>query len=596
MWKILTVVVSLMVVTSGCGDGSNGDGSSRRVTFLHFNDLHAHLTPHWDRVRDTSAASGERVVRRGGLARLATLIKEQRADAPASVLMNIGDTYHGGVEALYTVGNAIVAPVEALGIDVGVPGNWDFAFGPSITRRRYTGESVAGLLPPFAGEVLGPGFPNLAANVTVTLPEERAGEPFLPATMTLDVGGVLVGFIGLTSDIVPMMFKQLAVGFDFAQGEERHRALVDEHAAALRAAGAEIVVVMSELGIHKDYRLAQIIAPGAVDVIFSAHTHEVTEEPLASRSGALVVEAGNDGYLGRMDLTVRDGVVVEKRWELIPVSDEIPEDPAMKALVDAARAPFLAADVDLGLAVPVTAQRLTEPIDSVVGHADFALDRRDALESSFNDLVTDAFRRSSGTDVAFSPGFRFDAVVAEPGRMLEDNTVAMGEITLEDVYRFFPVSYSMATGETTVDTLEGVLEDLLANVYSEDAFIQGGGWVDGFSGIRASVDLDGADGDRVRDFAVLSGGEVLTGTDVVTVTGCIRPLERPGVLCSHSGFADVRPLINEESGKAWAPVDLFIHGLDLFALLPRRDITELSGRRSWPEAPFVQPLRLTSST
>ncbi len=567
------------------------------MTFLHFNDLHAHLTPHWDRVPDEApgaAPESTDLQRRGGLARLATLVKKLRSETPASVLMNVGDTFHGGVEALYTVGNAIVAPVNALGVDVGVPGNWDFAFGPSITRRRFGGETVAGLLPPFAGDVLQPSYPNLAANVTVTLPAERDGEPFLPPTMTLELGGVLVGFIGLTSDIVPMMFEQLAVGFEFAQGEEAHRALIDRHASALRAAGAEIVVVMSELGIHKDYRLAQILAPDAVDVIFSAHTHEVTTEPLTSRSGALVVEAGNDGYLGRMDITLRDGAVVERRWELTPITVDIPEDAAMKALVDAARAPFLASSLDLGLAVPVTAQRLTGPIDTVVGHANFALDRRAALESSFNDIATDVFHDISGTDVAITPGFRFDAVVPEPGSLLEDNTVAMGEITLEDVYRFFPVSYSMATGETTVDVLEGVLEELLGNVYSEDAFSQAGGWVDGFSGVRASVDLESGDGDRVRDFAVVSGEEVLTGTDMVTVTGCIRPLERPGVLCSHTGFSNVTPLVNEESGLVWTPVDLFIHGLGIDDQIPRRDIVDMSGRPTWPENPFVQPLRLSN--
>ena len=77
------------------------------------------------------------MVERGGLARLATLIKKIRSENPNSVLMNIGDTYHGGVEGLFTNGNAIVDPVNALGIDVGVPGNWDYAYGPGVFRLRY---------------------------------------------------------------------------------------------------------------------------------------------------------------------------------------------------------------------------------------------------------------------------------------------------------------------------------------------------------------------------------------------------------------------------------------------------------------------------
>lgn len=97
------------------------------------------------------------------------------------------------------------------------------------------------------------------------------------------------------------------------------------------------------------------------------------------------------------------------------------------------------------------------------------------------------FREVSETDVVISPGFRFDAIVSEPGLIYEDNTVAMGNITLEVVFRFFPAPYSIATGEASVDVVQGILEDLLTNVYSPTAFSQSGGWVDGFSGVQTSI-------------------------------------------------------------------------------------------------------------
>ena len=95
----------------------------------------------------------------------------------------------------------------------------------------------------------------------------------------------------------------LAVGFTFLQGQAAYEDLINTATRELRAEGVDLVVVMSELGLHRDYQLANHIDPG-VDVFFSAHTHEVTTEPLVSASGALVVEAGNDGYLGRMTVTV----------------------------------------------------------------------------------------------------------------------------------------------------------------------------------------------------------------------------------------------------------------------------------------------------
>jgi uncharacterized membrane protein YedE/YeeE len=120
---------------------------TRTVSFIHLNDLHANLVPHLDLVRVPSHGdqpAHTRVVERGGVARIATLVRRIRRDSPHSVLMNVGDTYHGGVEALYTRGNAIVPAVNALSVDIGVPGNWDFAYGAVTTRLRYAAEASWG--------------------------------------------------------------------------------------------------------------------------------------------------------------------------------------------------------------------------------------------------------------------------------------------------------------------------------------------------------------------------------------------------------------------------------------------------------------------
>ena len=54
-------------------------------------------------------------------------------------------------------------------------------------------------------------------------------------------------------------------------------------------------------------------------------------------NGALVVEAGNDGYLGRMDFTIdkkrNSSTVIARDWTLIDVDDSVAEDPEMAALV-----------------------------------------------------------------------------------------------------------------------------------------------------------------------------------------------------------------------------------------------------------------------
>jgi 2',3'-cyclic-nucleotide 2'-phosphodiesterase (5'-nucleotidase family) len=430
------LALALWPAAPGSAESGSAESGTTTVTLLQLNDLHAHLVPHLDLERvpassDTPAHT--RIVERGGVARIATLVRRIRREAPHSVLMNVGDTYHGGVEALYTRGNAVVPAVDALGVDVGVPGNWDFAYGVVTTRLRYA--KRPGWLPRLLNwllwddDVLRPNFPNLAANLTQTLPPTSKGSPLLPGSHRLDVGGVAVGFIGLTSDIVPRMAKPFSWGFDFVQGEAAYRELIERSAAALRDEGAQIVVVMSELGLHRDRRLAETIRPG-VDVFFSAHTHEATLVPLESASGALVVESGNDGWLGRMDLTLRDGAIVEHRWQLLPVDDSIPEDPSVRELVEQARAPFLDPAVRMEFPMPWIELPLDRPIDSVVGRVDTLMHRRDVLHNPFNAMLAEVIRREAGTQVAMTPGFRFDAVVP-----------VGGTITLEQLYRFLPIAH-----------------------------------------------------------------------------------------------------------------------------------------------------------
>lgn len=571
------------------------------VTFLHYNDLHAHLTPHADLVSSTAGQQGavSHLAERGGLARLATLIKQQRALYPASVLMNIGDTFHGGVEALYTNGNAVVDPVNALGIDIGVPGNWDFAYGPAVTRLRYGTPAATEkrLLQAAAGMTIKrPAFPNLGGNVTLTV-GSNAGQPLMPATAMRTIDGVKVGFIGITSDIVPEMHGMLAVGMSFLEGEVAHRDYVDTNAARLRAEGAELVVVMSELGIHKDARLADVIQPGSVDVFFSAHTHEVIFEPLQGKSGARVVEAGNDGWLGRMRVTVVAGQSPVFEWAVLPVTPGLPEDPAMKKLVEAERAPFIAdADhdgtLDTPLALPnrTVSMVLTRPIDTVAGHVDAPLDRRNALESSFNAAWAEALRGYAGTELALTPGFRYDAVLA-PGEPYEDGHVASGDVTLEDVYRYFPVPYSLATGTVSGARLQEVIENNLAAVFSLDAFAQHGGWSDGWAGLSLGIDLSTHDGARVQTMT-RPDGSAIAATDSLSIAGCQRPMDDADVLCSYNGFSDVAPLINPATDQAWLVQELFAELLaqGRLAAPERARVIDAAATPLWPSQQAVQPL------
>ena len=562
------------------------------LTFIEMNDLHAHLTPHLDKVVKNGQVVYEM---RGGLTRVATLVKQIRASNPNSVLMNVGDTYHGGVEGLYTLGNAIVDPLNALGVDVGVPGNWDFAYGPNVFRLRYVNDLTTfqkNLLQATTSlTIKKPGFQNIAANMQSTM-GAHSGGLLLPGTVIKTIGGIKVGFIGLTSDIVAQMDTVLAIGLSFTQGETAYRDLINTNAASLRSQGAELVMVMSELGLQKDYRLADVINSGAVNVFFSAHTHDTVFTPLKAKSGALVVQSGHDGWLGRMDVTVNSGQAPVFNWSLLPVDSSLAEDAAMKTLVDAARVPFLVANPNMTVPMNGMTLKLTQPINKVLGYVYAPLDREQALESTFNNAWTDTMRQQTGTDVAITPGFRMDAPTPAAGTLYEDNHVANGALTVEDVYRYIPVPYTLATGLVSGATIKSIIEGNLTAVFSANSFSEGGGWADGWSGLNINVDLSRPDGQRVQSITRANGAPIAS-TDTLTATGCLRPTDTSGtVLCSYDGFTNVVALINPATGNPWYPQELFSSALSQGWLAngARHNIVDAAATPTWPEQPFVQPL------
>ena len=613
----LLLSISLTACNSNSGSssssgatGSATGGATGTVTLIHFNDLHAHLTPHLDRVAvpaSSGVAATTKLAERGGIARAATVIKQIRESSPNAILMNIGDTFHGGVEALFSLGNDIVDPVNALGVDIGVPGNWDFAYGPNVTRLRYASltsfetQSLESVLSTSTGgkisKIKRPNFPNLAANVTFSAPTKKAGQAFLPPTWTTVRGGIKIGFIGITSDIVPRMSTVLATGLSFLQGEDNYKALINQQAQSLRSGGAQLVFVMSELGIHRDKRLADIINARSVDVFFSAHTHEATFTPLTSSSGALVVEAGNDGYVGRMDATIsKVGELPTLVWNLIPLESSIAEDSNMKSLVNGARAPYLTANPNIKFPMTYANVTLNQPITTVVGKTNGSLDRRNALENTFNRVFSDALRVRTGTDFAMTPGFRFDSVIGA-NELLEDNTVASDNITLEDVYRFFPVIYTISTAKTTGAHLKQVVEQGLSSVFSKNTFNQGGGWFEGFSGLNLTVDLTAADGARIQSAKLPNGTDVNDST-TYSITGCNRPDDAltPDVLCSYGGFSAVTNYNNSATSAAYTVQEMFIEimqpsgNITALSAAGAAHHTDVSSTPLWPNSVFVQPL------
>jgi len=544
--------------------------------------------------------------------------------------MNVGDTFHGGAEALFTNGNAIVEATNALSIDIGVPGNWDYAYGPIVTNARFGQLENA--------QVQRPNYPMLAANATYRIPPAMAtnplastlvqsvfnftaGEPFLPAIKMIQRSGVNIGFIGLTSDIVEFMHPTMAFNIDFISGLDNYQQLIEEQASLLRSQGANLVVVMSELGLQKDWALANNIAKDTVDIIFSAHTHEVTPEPLVSKNGTLVVESGNDSYLGQMDITFEGNKVVNKAWQLHTLDDTVIDDVEMFALVEKIRAPFLVENPNItaptvtlsndfvNSQMPTTvAPTLTASLNKVFSTSQLPLTRRNSLENNFNNWFTDRLKSDHHTDIAITSGFRFDAVIIPSKEQFQGDSsdyiwqsetpeILNGDISVKDAYRFFPAPFYIAQGQVSVARLKEIIESNLESVYSPSAFEQKGGWVDGFSGLTLALDLNANAGERIQSLMLTENDSIPNDNTIISVTGCARPfdLNAATTLCAYDGFENVTNLINPQTNQAYIAVDYFIDTLTKQAIASpidklRQSISDDANLEQWPIAPYYQKL------
>ena len=72
----------------------------------------------------------------GGYAQLKTAIDRERASAEGAVfLADGGDTFQGSGPAAWSKGEVVLGPLNALGLDMFVPGNWEVVYGPEHFRE-----------------------------------------------------------------------------------------------------------------------------------------------------------------------------------------------------------------------------------------------------------------------------------------------------------------------------------------------------------------------------------------------------------------------------------------------------------------------------
>lgn len=103
----------------------------RHITFIHTSDVHGDFHAH--------ANSRDNQPSEGGIARVATVIKQIRNSSQNSFYVHTGDTIQGSAQALFTRGKAMIDVMNLLGVDAFVPGNWEHTYGLGRFREIFLG-------------------------------------------------------------------------------------------------------------------------------------------------------------------------------------------------------------------------------------------------------------------------------------------------------------------------------------------------------------------------------------------------------------------------------------------------------------------------
>lgn len=411
------------------------------------------------------AELARRYGRMGGYAHIATLVKRIRAERPGRTLMlDGGDTLQGSATALWTDGEDMLQAINQLGVEVMAP-HWEFTLGIERVKQLFGDKDKRGM---FTGDFV-------AQNV-MDISWGPPGEPVFHPYVVREVGGVRLGILGQAFPYTPVSHPHRFVpDLSFGIRDEQMQRYVDELRGSKKV---DAVVLLSHNGVAVDLKLASQVR--GIDVILGGHTHDGIPRPIKVGQ-TLVINSGAHGkFLSRLDLDVRNGRVMDHRYKLIPVlSQHIPADPDMEALIGRVRAPF---EAKLGEQLAVSESLLF---------------RRGNFNGSFDEIVLDALLKHYSAEVAFSPGFRWGVTVLPGDR-----------ISLEQVFTHTALSYPNTwSREMTGSEIKTIMEDVADNLFNPDPYYRQGGDMVRVGGVTYTIDPAAKMGSRITQVRV--GGKTL---------------------------------------------------------------------------------------
>ena len=408
---LLSVVMTLtLLVSSAWADEPKPlDG---KTVILHTNDVHGSIELY---------------------AKVAAMKGDYEARGAQVILADAGDYSQGTVYVSVNKGKDAVTMMNAAGYDVATIGNHEFDYGYAQLKSNL--DSAV--------------FKVVCANVL------QDGSPVFDAYTMINKGGVQVAFVGLeTPEAQTKANPALIQGLTFLAGDEMYAA-VQTQVDAARTAGADIVIVLSHLGVdsssepNTSYDLYKKV--NGIDFIIDGHSHTVMTkgpegEPIQSTGTAL----NNIGVI-----TIDNATKKIESNELIPIWHTEEVDGKEVPVYDYTKSDETVANAAKAIIDPIDADYDQKFAESAVDLNGAKAPGNRTEETNLGDLITDAMMWAIKTK---APGVDMNNAVAITNGGGIRAAIAKGDITKKDVNTVLPFGNTLAVvyvkGSELLEALE----------------------------------------------------------------------------------------------------------------------------------------------
>lgn len=510
------------------------------VTVLATSDIHGNIYG-WDYFTAQPAEVG--------LAKISTLVSQERKKNPNILLIDNGDFFQGTPLTSYynTISKSwkvhpLATVYNAIGYDAINLGNHEFNYGKDILKRY-----IAGLQAPV-----------LSANTVETATGQTwsAVKPYVIKTISLPDGETLrIGIIGMATPAIPNFEnKENYAGLRFEDQVVMAKKLVAELQGKVDA-----IVVVSHSGIEvqgleaidNENQIAAIAqACPQLSLIIAGHKHQVLDNDNPAKdagkkvlyeqnviNGVPVVEPGKWGsYLSKADLSFEK---VGGRWRVTAVhttnlpTSGVAEDTAILTLAE----PFHTATLNY--------------LNTKIGMAvdDFTAQDATIRDTALIDLVNEVQRHYGNAQLAAAATFNPKAQIRK------------GDITLQDISALYIYENYMYTIKITGAQLRSYLEHS-AKFYKQfspgDAKVGTNGEngnipdynYDMVQGVNYRIDITQPAGSRIKDLTYQ--GRPVRNDDAFTFAINNYRFNGGGGFMSAMGFdANHKPEVLFDSQKAF---------------------------------------------